>query len=110
MRVTLRSASCFIGLASLLVPATYVFVQGRAFEAWSKTQGGVVCGMPLLAIWFLALVASALLSILAVLVNYASLVRQRGASSPARFIELGVLALPFLVAVAAIFLALLGHA
>jgi len=108
MQLTLRSTSRLVGVASLLLPAGYVVVQQNAFEAWAKTQEGGVCGMPLLAIWFMAFAASGLLSVVAVLLNYADLRRHRSGGAAMRFVELGVLALPTLAVVGVVALVVLA--
>jgi hypothetical protein len=108
MKTKLRSLSWLFGLASIGLPAIYLVLQVRDFEQWAKVQGGPVCGMPLLGIWFASLVSSGLLSTVALSLNGASLRSVPRPRPASRYLELAVLAAPLAACVAIVALAALA--
>jgi hypothetical protein len=79
-RLTFRVASLIFGVLSLVLPAACFTAQSRAFDQWAATQGGRVCGMPMLAALFLSIAIMFVLSLIAAIlaiVSYRRLVRPR---------------------------------
>jgi hypothetical protein len=96
----LRRASLIAGMASIVLPAAYAFAQLRAFDARVATQGGVACGLPVIGIAALAMLASMLLSLVAIGLGVAAYRRQPGPRTAHRTVEVFLLALPSVVAAA----------
>ena len=95
--MNLRRASWIVGAAAVVLPAGYAFVQIRAFDEWAAKQGGVACGMPVVAILLLAVVAAATCSLLAVVLGVVAWRRQPGPRTLRRMGEIVLLAAPLIL-------------
>ncbi len=93
----LRKASWVLGVAAIVLPAAYLWRESAAFEAWAKTQSGGVCGNPLIAMFMISLLACALLSAAAALLNGWSYRKEQVKRSWLRRLELVGISCPFVV-------------
>lgn len=80
-RSRLRLTSWFLGAAAVAVPGAFLQYQIAQFDAWASTQGGVVCGMPLLAAWAVAGLLCCALSLIASVLNGIHLYRSTTTSA-----------------------------
>jgi hypothetical protein len=103
----LRLFSWTVGALSVLLPGALLTYQLAQFNKWAEAQHGFVCGMPVLAMWLLALVSCAILSCLASVLNGVHLFRSRPVSAR-RYIELGVIAAPSIAGLALVLVATVG--
>jgi|GEM_PF-1820181 hypothetical protein len=92
----LRSCSIALSVLSLLAPGAYIAYSSWRFQQWAETQTGGVCGMPLLAVWAIGLLAMCVLSVAALGLGVASFVRLPAPRPRRRLMELVVLALPLI--------------
>ena len=104
----LRSSSWVVAIASILVPGLLLVYQLTQFERWAETQGGHLCGMPVLAAWILAITLSAILSSVASGLNGVHLWRSRPVA-PKRYAELAVVALPAVAGATLVLIVVVGH-
>lgn len=109
LRSKLRFFSWVVAAASVLAPSALLAYQLAQLSKWAKAQGGLVCGMPVLAMWFLAIISCTILSLIASSLIASSL---NGVhlwrSSPVtakRYAELGIIAAPAIVGVALVIFA-----
>ena len=94
---TTRGWSRLLGVVAVALPAAFYAQQLLAFSRWAKSQEGFVCGMPLMAAMFLAVLSSAFLSFLALAVGLAG---YRDLPTPRprqRVLELGLVGLPVIL-------------
>ena len=99
-----RKVSWAIGASSVLLPVLFGAVQLRAFESWAASRGGVVCGMPIIAIVFLVLAGASGLSLAAVAVGVVAYRREASPRSPLRKAEVVVLSLPLVTGISSVLL------
>jgi len=97
-RMTLRFSSLAFATLSLVLPGAYVAYYSWRFEQWAAAQKGGVCGMLLLAASGVGALAAAFLSLVAVGLGAVAFLRLPRPRPFARVIELGLLAIPLLVA------------
>ena len=91
---TTRGWSLLLGALAVVLPSAFYTWQAVQFSRWADAQEGYVCGMPLMAAVFLAVLLSALLSFLAFavgLTGYRDLPKPR---SRLRAVELVLVGLP----------------
>jgi hypothetical protein len=96
-----RKISVLLASIALFGMPLWAYLQASADAVTQRNVHGFVCGMPILAIYFLALIGASLLSVAALCFGVPS---YRALSQPrpkARLFELVVLALPLLVTVVA---------
>ncbi|WP_369941503.1 hypothetical protein [Xanthomonas medicagonis] len=103
----LRSCSIALSVLSLLAPGAYIAYSSWRFQQWAETQTGGVCGMPLLAVWALGVLAMCVLSVAALGLGMTSFVRLPAPRPRRRLVELVVLALPLIGASSLIAFAIL---
>jgi len=96
--MTLRFSSLAVVTLSLVLPGAFVAYASWSFEQWAAAQKGGVCGMPLLAAWGVGALAAAFLSVAAVGLGAVAFLRLPRPRPFRRVIELGLLAIPLLVA------------
>lgn len=99
MNISLRFWSLALGVASLVVPAAFFGYQQYALSKWAVQQGGLVCGMPVLAAALLAFLVSALLSASAVSIGIAAARRAKRQHHWNRRMELLGLSVPLVVGI-----------
>ncbi|MCL2340144.1 MAG: hypothetical protein FWC49_00375 [Proteobacteria bacterium] len=97
-----RSASLAVFVLGLAAIFSWAWWQLGLFE---QSEPGPKCGMPVLAIYGMAIVGSGLTSLLAALLNAPSLVRLPKPRPALRILELAVLAAPAILT--ALFIGLL---
>jgi len=97
MTISPRSWSLTLGAASIAIPAAFFTYQQYGFSKWAEQQGGLVCGMPIVAAALISLFAAALLSAGAVGAGLVAFRRIDGPRHWYRLVELGILSLPFVV-------------
>jgi len=96
----MRVASWFIGILAWIGPPLWAWHQMAEFDEWVRSQPhGAACGMPAMAINFCAVLASALLSLLALLTGWLAYRRLSPPSWPRRLELIGT-ACPLILAAA----------
>lgn len=90
----MRKTSWALGVASILLPLAFAILQLKSFKEWAAAQGGMVCGMPVLGILFVALVGYAVLSLAATGTSVLAYRRDSSARALARKAEVLVLSAP----------------
>jgi hypothetical protein len=96
-----RKISLLLAALAFFGVPLWAYLRASADVEMQRDVHGFVCGMPILAIYFLALVGSSLLSVAALCFGVPSYRALSVPRSKARMLELAVLALPLLVTVAA---------
>lgn len=102
---TLRTASFIVLALSIAAPTYWARVQ---LGLLTQEPSGTRCGMPVLAIWCLALLAGAVLSLIAGGLNFASLRKLPRPRTKARVVEAIALDLPGVLVILGMLAALLG--
>ena len=100
-----RVSSLVLGTLSFIIPPSLVFYFYWRFETWAATQGGAVCGMPILAAFALGALSAAILSGLGLVLGTRAFLQIPRPRPLRRVAELVVVGLPVL-AVVLIWLAL----
>lgn len=104
LRSKLRFFSWVVAAASVLAPSALLAYQLAQLSKWAKAQGGLVCGMPVLAMWFLAIISCTILSLIASSLNGVHLWHSRPVTAK-RYAELGIITAPAIVGVALVIFA-----
>ena len=105
---TTRGWSWLLGALAVVLPSVFYTWQAMQFSQWAEAQEGYVCGMPLMAVAFLAVLLSALLSFLAFVVGLAGYRDLSKPRSKLRAAELVLVGLPAILLVVGLVAAVLS--
>ena len=95
----LRTLSWVVSAASLVLPAAYYLYSLQGFRRWVEQSDGPTCGMPMLAAVMLSVSGAALLSLVATALNVQAWRRQNLPITKLRWLEWGLLSLPWMATV-----------
>ena len=96
---TARGWSWLIAAASVVLPGTFYLWQSYQFSRWAEAQDGPVCGMPFLGVVLLTAISASGLSGVALILGLLGYQDSPSPRSKFRLLELWLVALPAILLV-----------